>query len=262
MAHMDRYEAGRPNWIDLSTTDPEAAQAFYAEVFGWEFEANDTGGGPPYFIGHLGDRRVAGLMQQPPEMAEQGVPSVWSKYISTDDIDTTVAAGAEAGGTIVMPPMDVMDTGRMAIMADPTGAVIGFWQAGSHTGAGVVNVPGTWSWSELHSPDVAAAAPFYAATCGWSTEEMDMGPMGTYTVFQLGEDGVCGGMAPPMEGIPPHWEVVFAVADTDASVEVARAAGATIFAEPFDIPGVGRSAVMADPTGAAFQMIQFENQPD
>lgn len=262
MAHVDSYAQGRPNWIDLSTSDPEAATTFYSALFGWEFEANDTGGGPPYFIGHLDGRRVAGLMQQPPDLAAQGVPSSWNNYVATDDIEATVAAGTAAGGTTLMPPMDVMDTGRMAIMADPNGAVIGFWQAGTHIGAGIVNVPGTWSWSELHTADVPAAVPFYAAACGWTTVDMDMGPMGTYTVFQLGEDGMCGAMSPPVEGIPPHWETVFAVDDTDATVETARAAGATVHAEPFDIPEVGRSAVLADPTGAVFQVIRFANQPD
>ena len=259
MPERESYAHGTPSWIDLSTSDPAGAQEFYGAIFGWDFDAQPTDQGSDYIMARKGERATAGIMQQAPEQAQMGIPPMWNNYVTVTDIDSAVAKVEPAGGTVMMPPMQVMDAGRMAVVVDPTGAVICLWQAENHIGAEVVNEHGALTWNEVQTPDVAAATKFYGELFGWTTEEMDMGDQGTYTVFMLGADGVAGGMAPPMEGIPPHWATVFAVDDADACVETVRTAGGAVVVEPFDLP-IGRQAVIADPQGAVFSVIALADQ--
>jgi predicted enzyme related to lactoylglutathione lyase len=256
MPERTSYAHGTPSWVDLSTTDTAAAQEFYGALFGWEFEANPTDQGGEYLMARKGGKAAAGMMQQQPAQAEAGMPPMWNNYVTVTDIGETLGKVEAAGGSVMMPPMEVMDAGHMAVVGDPTGAAICLWQAKEHIGAEVVNEPGALVWNECQTPDVAAAAKFYQELFGWGTDEMDMGPAGVYTVFTLNSEGVAGAMPPPMEGIPPHWGAVFAVDDCDGCVETARGAGGTILAGPMDIP-VGRQAVIADPAGATFTVIKM-----
>jgi len=155
--------------------------------------------------------------------------------------------------------MDVMGLGKMAIFADPTGAVFGIWEPGTFAGAERVNEPGALSWNELGTRDVEAAKAFYGAVFGWSFRDNDMGEMGTYTEWLLGEDSIGGmmdvsGRLP--DEIPAHWLVYFAVENTDAAVETAKAAGGQVSFGPIDIPA-GRFAIVSDPFGATFAVIQL-----
>ncbi len=261
MAERESYAHGTPSWIDLSTTDPASAQQFYGAIFGWQFESNPTDQGGEYIMANKGGKSAAGMMQQAPEQAEMGLPSMWNTYVTVNDVEATVAQAEQAGGSVMMPPMQVMESGRMAVIGDPTGAAICLWEAGEHIGAEVVNEHGALVWNECQTPDVETAAKFYGELFGWGTDEMDMGEQGTYTVFTLNSEGIAGGMNPPAEGVPPHWSTVFAVDDADACVEAARQAGGMIIAEPFDLP-IGRQAVMADPQGAVFQVIQMAEMGD
>jgi len=249
----DSYEHGVPSWVDLMTSDPAGAAQFYAGLFGWDVQQ-----GPPeaggYAIAHLRGRAVAGIgpLQNPG-------PPVWSTYVSVDDADQVAEAATANGGKVLMPPMDVLDAGRGAILADPAGAVISLWQPGSHPGAGIVNEPGTYCWSELVTTDLAGSKAFYKAVLGWGVESYGPEGPGGYAEFQVGGRAVAGMMAmppgaPPM---PPHWGVYFAVADADAGVARIRELGGQIMVEPRDIEP-GRFAVAADPQGAAFQLLALK----
>lgn len=261
MPTRDHYENGTPNWVDLMTPDPDASRRFYGGLFGWEFTENATDDpDSPYLIAMKGDRRVAGAMKLTDDAAAQGTPPCWSTYLAVDDIEATFGLVAEAGGQPMMAPMKVMDAGHMALFADPTGAVIGLWQAGEHYGAGVVDEHGTVTWNELQTPDPAAAATFYRSVVGWDSQTMDMGDAGDYTVFTIGEEMVAGAMQPPQPGVPAHWSVVFATDDADATAARATELGGTVHAAPFDMP-VGRLTVIADPHGIVFQAIKM-NPPD
>jgi predicted enzyme related to lactoylglutathione lyase len=234
MTTKTEYQPGTPSWVDLSTTDPAAAKDFYGPLFGWTYDDQPTDDpANPYTLAFLNGQVVAGLMAQPPEMKAAGAPPMWSTYVT----------------------FDVMDAGRMAVAADPTGAVFCIWQAKNHIGAAVVNEPGSLSWNELLTPDVDRAAAFYKAVFGWEANNLEMGPM-RYTEFRLGGEPVAGGTKPPMEGIPPSWGVYFTVADTDATVADAKSRGAQVLSEPMDIPP-GRFAVLMDPQGAAFNVIKL-----
>ena len=257
MTVRTEYAHGTPSWIDLSTTDVDSARTFYGSVFGWDFEENPTDQGAPYIMARKGEHAAAGMMQQQPAQAEMGIPPMWNTYVTVDDIDATVAKVDSAGGSVMMPPMQVMDAGSMAVVADPTGAVACMWQPDQHIGCQVVNEHGALCWNEVMTSDVPTAAAFYSELFGWGTEQMEMGDQGTYTVFTLGDDGVAGGTAlPPVEGIPPHWGTVFAVDDCDATLAAVAEAGGSVMAGPFDTP-IGRSGACADPQGAAFQIIQL-----
>lgn len=251
---------GTPSWIDLSTTDPAAAQKFYGDLFGWSFEANPTDTGSDYIMASLSDGAVAGLMQQPAEQAEMGLPSLWASYVTVDDVDATAATVEGAGGSVMAAPFDVMDAGRMAVIVDPAGAVICLWQPKESIGAEVVNEHGALIWNELISTDVDASTAFYANVLGWGMDPMPMGPDAPpYSVFTVAGEGIAGGMAPPMEGMPSFWGVYFGSDDCDATVAKAEELGATVVAPAMDIP-VGRMAALQDPTGAMFSVITMAPQ--
>jgi predicted enzyme related to lactoylglutathione lyase len=200
---------------------------------------------------------VAGMMKLSPEMQSGGMPPVWSTYVTVRDADATAAKAKELGGTVLREPMDVMDAGRMAVLADPTGAVFCLWQPQAHIGAQLVNEPYSLTWNELITPDLEAAKKFYADLFDWNGTPFEMGSDAPpYTVWMLDDNGIGGAMPPPMEGMPPCWVVYFAVADCDDTVAKAKELGASVLVEPLDIPEVGRMAALVDPQGAAFSVIK------
>jgi uncharacterized protein len=249
------YEHGTFSWIELATTDTKAAKEFYGKLFGWSFEDLPAGPGLIYSMCKLSGKSVAALSQME---ANRAAPAHWSSYITVDDIDATATRMEQQGGKLLKPPFDVMDVGRMAVVQDPTGAVFCLWQARKHVGAGIVQEPGCLCWNELYTSDTRRAAAFYTATLGWVTEEVDMGPMGIYTLFKRsGEENNKGGMMalpPHMKDVPPHWLAYIAVPDCDQATQRARELRGVICMEPMDIPHVGRFSVVQDPQGAGFAL--------
>lgn len=253
---------GLIGWVDLTTNDVDAAKAFYGQLFGWEGTDIPTPMGPTYTIMRKDGLMAAGVGPLPPDLVAAGVPSTWTSYVIVDDLDAVLALVAPAGGRVVMPAMDVMTEGRMAQVADPTGAVIGLWQPRDHGGAEVFNVPGTLTWNELQTRDLAGATAFYATVFGWRWAEMGAGS--GYLVGHLdakdGDDtSNCGAMTtPPMvpAEAPNCWMVYFAVADCDAAVARAVELGATVFLPAMQM-GPGRFAGLLDPSGAAFLVSAF-----
>ncbi|MGI8681231.1 MAG: VOC family protein [Mycobacteriales bacterium] len=255
MSEVKNYEPGTPSWVDLATTDAEASRQFYGELMGWSFDVggSETGG---YAMAKVRDLNVAGQMEINADMRAQGVPPSWTTYISVSDAERVAEQVKSAGGQVMMGPMDVMEYGRMAIAQDPTGAVFGLWQPGTHIGAQLVNEPGGVVWNHLATPDPSAAGAFYEAL-GWSLEQMDMG--GTpQTMFKVGDRTVAG-MGdikdyPP--GTPPHWDTFFAVSDCDAVATRVPELGGTVLVPPTDMP-FGRFAAIQDPQGAVFSVVKM-----
>jgi predicted enzyme related to lactoylglutathione lyase len=253
------YAPGTPCWVDLMTSDPEAARAFYGGLFGWEFEI-----GPPeagyYTQARVRGLAVAGLGGQP---KPDELPVAWTTYLASDDLETTVKRILESGGTIAMAPLDVMGEGSMAIAADPTGAVFGLWQAGRHIGARLVNEPGAVCWNELGTRDWDSARRFYSDVFGWEWEDVDTGPDGPpYAIFSVGGRSVGGsyvlGEQMPAE-VPPNWMTSFAVADADAAVARTQELGGGVSMPAVDSP-YGRLAVLRDPQGGVFSVIRLSEQ--
>ncbi len=255
------HPEGLIGWVDLSTTDVAAATSFYSELFGWTTEDIPTPMGPAYTMASKDGLLVAGIGPQPPGSAARGSASMWNSYVIVQDLDAICGAVPGAGGQVVMAPMDVMSEGRMAVVMDPSGAVIGVWQPIDHQGAQVFNVPGALTWNELQSRDLAAAIPFYEQLFGWRFEDLDGSG---YTMIMLdtkpGEDKSNGAAMSTPAGVPDEvpscWLVYFAVEDCDAAVARAVGLGASVFLPAMQM-GPGRFAGLTDPTGASLMLGAF-----
>jgi hypothetical protein len=253
MAEFDGYAHGTPCWVDVTSNDMERTTAFYSSLFGWSAEEVPNAGG--YTMYTLRGRYVAA--GSPPPPGAEGTPPQWTTYLASDDADATAAKIVEAGGTVLVEPFDVFESGRMAIAQDPTGASFGVWQAKEHTGAQLANEPGTLNWNQCQTPDPGRAAEFYAAVFGYGIDEVDVGTEQPFRVLQVEGKPVGGVREPvPQMGSAPQWSVTFSVANTDETIAKAQELGGEVLLEPMDLPDIGRIAVLKDPVGALFQVIQ------
>jgi predicted enzyme related to lactoylglutathione lyase len=260
MAERTKYTPGTFSWSDLTTTDQEAAKAFYSDLFSWEADDQPVGDGVVYSIMKLGGKDVAAISPQPQQQREAGVPPAWNSYVTVQSADETLARAAQLGATVHAPAFDVMEAGRMGVVQDPQGAYFLAWEPKQHIGASLVNAPGALSWNELASPDLDASAAFYSELFGWTTEAMPDSPM-PYLIIKNSEGHTNGGMRQMMEGEPPYWLVYLGIDDADAGLAKAGELGATTLAEPMDIGPGGRIAIAQDPQGAVFALYagQFED---
>jgi predicted enzyme related to lactoylglutathione lyase len=274
----ERYVPGVPCWVDTSQPDPDAAVAFYGGLFGWEFEDVMPAGSPvKYFIARLHGGDVAAVGSQP-----EGAPpaAVWNTYVWVDSADETASKVRDAGGSVLTEPFDVLESGRMAVFADPEGAPFSVWQAKQHRGATVVNEPGSLNFNNLNTRDIEGAKAFYGSVFGWET----LGTGSDFTAWTLraygdhleeGDPGLrermAGSGAPAgFENVvaslnpipddqpdtPPHWGVTFAVDDADAAAAKAGELGGQVVVPPFDAPWV-RMTILTDPQGAMFTASKF-----
>jgi predicted enzyme related to lactoylglutathione lyase len=254
MPTMDKPIAGTVTWVDLQTPDLEGARRFYGALLGWSFTGGDDPNTAFYVMAQLDGRNVCGMAKLGPQSK---FPPMWSVYLATDDADATANRVAEAGGTVVVPPMEVMDLGRMAYFADPTGAYFGVWQARKHTGAQIVDKPGAMTWHEVYTRDIGKARAFYARVFGLEGKRLDAAEV-EYFSLHKGDRTVGGAMqiTPSMpKDEPSHWNTYFAVTDVDAAAPKVAQLGGRVFAPPFDTP-YGRMTAVTDPFGASFCLIQ------
>jgi uncharacterized protein len=254
MPEVSSYATGRPCWADITSPEVDATAAFYAELFGWQVEKDPRPEAGGDTMLSQGGKHVAAAS---PPMGEN-TPYVWTVYLATDDVDATAQRVREAGGTVMMDPFDVFDAGRMTVAADPSGAVFGLWQAGTHVGSQLRQEPGTMNWAEVQTRDRAAAQPFYVDVFGYTATTREMGPGGEYVVFEVDGEPVAGliEIGRDWGEVPSNWSVVFQVADCDAAVATIEERGGRLLHGPRDLEGIGRFAVVADPWGAAFQVIE------
>ncbi len=252
MQEAPEFKPGTFCWVELGTSDNEAAKNFYTQLFGWEYQDNPMGPDMVYTMLKLDGKDVGGLYKLMPDMVAQGIPPHWLSYVSVTNADEAVEKIKAAGATVMNGPFDVATHGRMAVIKDPTDAVFAIWEAKDHTGSGTYNVPNSFCWNELGTRDTAKAGEFYTNVFGWTTEPLPQSPIG-YTLFKNGDRGA-GGMyqiAPEMGPIPPHWLVYFAVDDCDAKVRRVTELGGSVMKPAEDIPGVGRFAILSARGGRA-----------
>ena len=253
MPTFEHYDQGTPSWVELITPDQSAARAFYGKLFGWSFDDHDMGDMGHYYIGTVEGDEIAGLSGPMPGMEDH--PAFWGVYLAVDDVDAATAKVEAAGGKVEAGPFDVNDNGRMSALQDPTGARVNLWQAKETVGTQRGNEPGTPVWNEVMTPDIPRATQFYADVLGMGSQTSPMGDT-TYTTLTNVEGRMIGGaMNPPSDDVPPHWNVYFNVEDVDATVASAVGLGGQVVAPAFDVPGVGRMAVLADPQGAMFNLM-------
>jgi predicted enzyme related to lactoylglutathione lyase len=254
MPEVTSYAQGTPCWIDLATTDLDGAEKFYERLFGWESNRQDMGEGGWYSMQLLKGKDAAAIYTLSQEMRAQGIPPHWATYIAVDDADKAAKRVEVAGGTVVVGPMDVYESGRMVVAADSTGAHVMLWQARNHIGSRIVNEHGALVWNELLTDDAEKAASFYREVLDIGIERMQ-GPF-DYTLFKVGGRSVAGIMqkTPEMAEIPNVWTIYFHVDDCDAAVETTNRLGGEVEMGP-RATEMGPFAVLADPQGAYFNVI-------
>jgi predicted enzyme related to lactoylglutathione lyase len=277
MPERDGYIPGVPCWVDTSQPDPEAAVDFYASLFGWEFESVLPADSPgKYFVGRIRGGDVAAVGSIP-----EGLPpmATWNTYVWVDSADEAASKVSAAGGSVLMEPFDVMDSGRLAVFTDPEGAVFCVWQANEHKGARIVNEHGAVNFNGLHTRDTESAKSFYGSVFGWTTLDLGSAVMWALPGYgdhlerstpglrkQIAELGGPAGFEDVVASInaipddqpdtPPHWSVTFGVEDADAIASKATELGGNVVVPPFDAPW-SRLTIISDPQGATFIASKF-----
>jgi uncharacterized protein len=238
---------GKFVWHDNNSTDVKKAASFYTELFGWETEVWKPGEIDYPMI------KAGGQMHGGFGNTEGSAPSHWLGHVRVENADEAAERAGRAGGKVLAGPFDIPEIGRMAVIADPQGATLSAYASASDEPASA----GTFVWDELVTTDPKAAKRFYTEVFGWTTRDMDMGPSGTYTIFQHNDVDVAGAMQRP-EGMdaPPHWLPYIGTDDVDKTAARAKELGGTVFKEAFDVPTVGRIAIVQDPVGAVFGLFK------
>ena len=248
---------GEPIWLELQTTDMEKAKAFYGALFGWEFVDSGADYGHYHMVACAGKEIGGAMTIDPTTMAR--VPDNVAVYLAAADADATVAAASEHGGTVIVPPMQVGDQGKMAFLIDPTRAAVGVWQGQDLTGVKALGTPGAPCWFELMTNDYATALDFYREVFGWDIHPM--GPQGgEWQYSTLGQDaGALAGICDASSFVPAdgasYWRVYYGAENCDATVEKLVALGGRLLDGPVDSP-FGRIATVTDDQGAMFQVLQ------
>jgi uncharacterized protein len=253
MAERTSYPPGTFSWAELQTSDADRAKAFYGETFGWQYDDAPVPDGSVYTMALRDGKRVAALFES------DGQPH-WNCYVTVASADEAAKAAADHGATLVQEPFDVMDVGRMAVLADPQGAVFAVWEPRSRIGAERVNDLGCLTINELTTTDLGAARAFYGDLFGWATEEVDTGPGGPEIVSVTNDGVLNASMSSAQPGEPPHWRPYFTVESAETGADrVRELGGATLFG-PIPLPE-GGIAVARDPQGAVFALFAGRTDP-
>lgn len=253
---VTKYPHGTFSWADFFSTDIEKSKKFLVGLFGWTYEDMPTGEGrPDYTMFSLDGKYVAGGSAA----FDPKVPSFWSSYITVDNLDDTVKKAKSLGAKVTMPAMDVLDSGRMATIQDPTEAHVSLWQPKKHIGASIINTVGAMCWNELYTRDVGAAKKFFGNLFDWTFETDDTG----YTTIK--NNGRANGgifkITEQMAQMPAMWMVYFTVVNLAESVGKVKELGGKVYMDQKDI-SVGKIATVADPTGAGMILIEMSVKPE
>lgn len=253
---INRAKPGNFCWFELATTDQAAAKTFYGGLFGWSANDSPMGPGAFYTTFLLRGKKVGAAYTLMPDQRQLGVPPHWGTYVDVVNVDESSARAKTLGATVLVAPMDVAEHGRMAVLRDPTGAVLSLWQAKQHPGVSLWQEEGAFCWSELMTGDTAAATKFYTALFGWKTK-LSEGAGVPYTHWQ--NDGAdIGGMMAIMKEwgpVPPNWSNYVQVKNCDETASRAASLGGKVSMPPTDIPNTGRFAMLQDPQGAMLSVI-------
>jgi predicted enzyme related to lactoylglutathione lyase len=260
MSERSEYAPGEFRWVDLSTSDVQGALSFYGELLG--VEAQPAPGGPEETGGYGFLMKDGKMVAGYGPTQEGGQPSHWSSYISVEDADAAAAKAKEAGGQVLAGPFDLPnESGRMAVLQDPTGAIICINEPQNHPGAQLVNEPGAWTWNNLLTRDPDGAQDFYGQVFGWTATRPEGAPDYIWNWQLEGQhwpEGLGGLMRigtdmPP--DAPPYWQVYLMVDSVDEAVEKTKAAGGSLIFGPLDIP-IARMATVFDPQGASVSLLE------
>lgn len=251
-ARTQPWPTGTPCWVDLTSSDPQAAAAFYRDLFGWDVREGPPGSGG-YRLAFVRGEVVAGI--------RRGAAATWTTFLATDDMRRTLPAVVAAGGRVLTPPRALLDQAVMAVVADPGGVEFGVWQPLELIGARLVNEPGAFCWDELMTADYDAALGFYGAVFGLGYDDRGAGTH-AYSLLRV-DAAIVGGMGaigPGSLAEPPHWLAYFSVDDVDRVALDATTLGGHVRVLPTDTP-LGRMAVLQGPEGERFAALQADDLP-
>ena len=258
MAFIEKHPKGSFCWMELHTSDQNAAKQFYGSLFGWEAVDYPMGPEGEYTIFRLKGKDASAACTIAKQQAEQGVPPHWAIYIATDNVDESTKAVPGLGGKVVAGPFDVGPFGRMSIVQDPGGAFFNLWQATGNPGIGIAGEEGAFCWADLLTRNRASAKKFYSGLFGWTLSAGEGKPESGYWHITNG-DQMIGGM-PPEEvmqpGVHTHWSIYYLVTNCEAATEKATSLGAQVYVPPMTIEGAGVMSVVSDPQDAVFALFQ------
>jgi predicted enzyme related to lactoylglutathione lyase len=260
MTEFTSHSPGTVSWVELATTDQRGGVAFYRALFDWDVNEQPIGPTEVYSMFQLRGKEVGAAYSMRDDERQLGVPPHWNLYVTVASVDESARRAQELGGTLLAPPFDVMDAGRMAVVQDPTGAIVQLWEARRSIGARILGEPGALCWSELTTRDPDAAKAFYTSLFGWTARDSSSDAPMQYTEFSnQGQPGM-GMMKMPDHmpaNVPSYWMPYFQVADCDAAAAKATGLGANVMVPPTDISKTGRFSILGDPQGAMFAVFTF-----
>ncbi|MBX2801259.1 MAG: VOC family protein [Myxococcales bacterium] len=239
------YTTNRFCWTGIVSTDPDKVVGFYPEVLGWSASTVEMDGSsmPIFAKGEQTLCHVRGPMMD-------GEPSHWNSYLRVDDVDASTAAAKEHGGNVVVEPTDIAP-GRFSVVTTPSGAHLHLFKEADPAAQHIADGPGAVGWVELWSKDIDADLSWLKAAFGYEVEQMQM-PDGPYYILKHGGEQRGGAMASTNEKAPAMFLSWVSVADVDETVGRATSHGGAVIAPAFDVPNVGRLAILADSTGGVF----------
>ncbi len=259
MTKITKYVPGTFCWESLYTSDAATAKTFYQGLFEWKVDYVRTGDAPTYSLFSIQGKEVCGMSELNDKQKKQQIKPHWGTYVSVANVDEFLKVADVAGGRVLEPASDSMDAGRSALIQDPTGATISIWEPHKKIGALITDLPGTACWRELETPNVDVAGKFYATIFNWEPKPEKFGEM-AYITFKLGKKSVGGMMSTPKEGMPSNWLTYWTVKDCEKSLNKADKLGGKILKSITEIKRVGKFAVLADPQGAVFAILQPEKK--
>jgi predicted enzyme related to lactoylglutathione lyase len=260
MAEFSSHVPGTFCWAELATTDQKASVGFYRALFGWDVNEQPIGPAEVYSMFMMRGYEVAAAYTMRPEERQSGAPPHWNLYVAVANVDETAKRAAGLGATVLVPPFDVMDAGRMAVLQAPDGSVVQVWEAKKHIGAKILSEPGALCWSELTTRNTKAAESFYTTLFGWTAKHGAPSAVMEYTEFQNQGKSFAGMLAMPAHmpaGVPSYWMPYFQVADCDASTAKGKGLGASVMVPPQDVSKTGRFAILSDLQDAMFAVFEF-----
>lgn len=240
------YRHGHFVWRELMTTDLAKAKAFYSGLFGWTLADMPFSDGAYTLISN-GEKQIGGMMSVP-----EGAPPVsfWHSYASVASVDAAVSATKEAGGNVLVGPIDAPNVGRFAVLMDPTGAVFSVITQENGDGEACMPPAGAFCWESLNTSDAGAMLPFYEKAVGWAHKDHN----GMSLLF-AGENMVADVGSPP-PGVPSHWITHIVVENLERSRDLSVSLGGQVMMGEVPVPGIGRLAVIQDPAGATLSLFE------
>ena len=257
----ETHSTGGFIWYELMTTDAEGAKAFYDAVVGWTISEPAPEFKGYRMINRSDGKAAGGVLPLTDEMQQHGARPTWLGYISVGNVDRALAKIDQAGGKALMPPFDIPNVGRIAMVSDPQGAPLYVMtpqsQGDQQSDVFSPDAEQRVGWNELQTSDVDGARRFYGEQFGWGSDQfMDMGEMGLYRFWDRGGERI--GALFTTNDSPPHWRFYFRVPSISNAKEVAERNGGTIRMGPHQVPTGDWIIIGSDPQGAEFALVGGE----